>query len=124
MTIGGTLTEGSSREVKQAIKLIDGLEILEMVADLPLALWSYRHDNTGVRHIGPMAEDFFSIFGLGRNNNGIASLDTSGVALAAIQGLNQLLDRKDLEIRGLRENNTELVERIERLEAIVAGLAE
>jgi hypothetical protein len=124
MTIGGTLTEGSSRELKQAVESIDGLEILERVADLPLALWSYRHDNTGVRHLGPMAEDFYSVFGLGRSSKGIASLDTSGVALAAIQGLNQLLDRKDLEIRGLRENNAELAERIERLEVIVAGLTE
>ena len=59
--------------------------------------------------------------GLGHDEKGIASLDTSGVALAAIQGLNQLLG---LEVRELREDNAELVERIEQLEAIVAGLTE
>jgi hypothetical protein len=42
-----------------------------------------------------MAEDFYQAFGLGESETGIATLDTSGVALAAIQGLNEKLTTQD-----------------------------
>jgi hypothetical protein len=34
-----------------------------------------------------MAQDFHSAFGLGRNERGISTLDSAGVALAGIQAL-------------------------------------
>jgi hypothetical protein len=45
------------------------------------------------RHIGPMAQDFYSAFGL--DDKRITTIDEGGVALAAIQGLyrqNQALE--------------------------------
>lgn len=117
MTIAGTLTQGSSREIKTAFAAVDTLEILEAVAELPLSMWSYRHDGGGVRHLGPMAEDFYSSFGLGNTDKGIASLDTGGVALAAIQGLYQLIEEKDRTISSLEA-------RLERLERALEGHAE
>jgi hypothetical protein len=110
MTIAGTLTQGSSKDSKEDFQAIDSREILDRVANLPISNWTYRHDSPNVRHLGPMAEDFHAAFGLGRTEKGITTLDTSGVALAAIQGLVQ--------------ENQELKQRLEKLEAMIVAMAE
>ncbi len=60
----------------------------------------------GHNHIGPMAQDFYAAFGLGDSDKHIAQGDAQGVALAAVQGLNQKLDvevrKRDAEIVSLR----------------------
>ncbi len=51
----------------------------------------------GVRHMGPMAQDFHRAFGLGESRRYIDSVDADGVALAAIKGLaaeNRAQDRQ------------------------------
>ena len=62
---------------------------------------------------GTDGQDFFSAFGLGLGERTIDTIDPDGVALAAIQGVNEKLEdrltEKDAEI-------TELRERLERLE--------
>ena len=51
-----------------------------------------------VRHLGPMAQDFHSAFGLdGKDDKHISVVDEGGVALAAIQGLNEKLKEKDAQ---------------------------
>ena len=101
MTIGGTLTQGSSREIKHNIEKVNDMDILAKVDALDIAKWSYNH-HAGVRHMGPMAEDFYEAFQLGETNKGISSVDTAGVALAAIKALNRKLTTKDQEIEQLR----------------------
>jgi hypothetical protein len=88
LTIDGTLTELSDKNRKMAIEPVDAGEILAKVRAMPLAEWTYKHDaGTGIRHIGPMAQDFYAAFGTGADEKGISSLDSTGVALAAIQAL-------------------------------------
>jgi hypothetical protein len=112
LTIAGTLSQGSSRAIKQDIQEVDSLNVLEALVDMPISMWSYNHD-AGVRHLGPMAEDFHETFGLGRNATTISSIDTGGVALAAIKGLHQQIQERDAKIQLLEE-------RLEKLESIVA----
>jgi uncharacterized coiled-coil protein SlyX len=69
--------------------------VLNKVLALAIKEWSYKDSIDNIRHIGPMAEDFYQAFGLGESETGIATLDTSGVALAAIQGLNEKLTVQD-----------------------------
>jgi len=87
MTIGGVLTENSDKNAKMAIEPVDGQEILAKLATLPVSTWTYTDDTSRARHVGPMAQDFHALFGLGATETGISTLDTSGVALAAIQAL-------------------------------------
>jgi hypothetical protein len=57
------------------------------------------------RHIGPMAQDFYSAFGL--DDKRITTIDEGGVALAAIQGLyrqNQALEWQNKALQ--RENKS------------------
>lgn len=116
MTITGTLTQGSSRTTKAGIRAVDGREVLEKVAALPVATWRYEADARGAEHLGPMAEDFHAAFGLGENDRGISALDTSGVALAAVQGLYDL-------VREQRDEITELRNRLAELEREAAATA-
>ena len=112
-----SVTETSSREAKNGFESVDAVSVLEKVAGLPISKWSYKADSPSVRHLGPMAEDFHAAFGLGKTDKGITSVDTSGVALAAIQGLNQKLTEKDARI-------SELEQRLLELEEMVQALAE
>ncbi len=122
-----SVTETSSREAKREFETVNGLSVLEKVAALPISEWSYRADSPAVRHLGPMAEDFHAAFGLGKTDKGLTSVDTSGVALAAIQGLNQKLVEKDARIAEL-ESRLQGVEEMElrllELEQIVGTLVE
>jgi len=106
LTIDGTLTQSSDKHRKMAIEPVDAREILAKVQAMPVAEWTYKHDaETGIRHIGPMAQDFYAAFGTGADEKGISSLDGTGVALAAIQALSA--------------ENSELRARLEALESQV-----
>ncbi|WP_189799579.1 tail fiber domain-containing protein [Tateyamaria sp. syn59] len=88
LEIKGALTQSSDRNAKTDIVPVDANDILAKVRALPVSAWTYKHEvDEGVRHIGPMAQDFYAAFGTGRDETGISSLDGTGVALAAIQAL-------------------------------------
>lgn len=106
--IEGTLTQSSDRNMKNDFQKINPGEVLQQVMALPITRWTFNHEDAGVFHMGPMAQDFYSTFGLGRNETKIAPLDTSGVALAAIQGLKLELDSRDQRIAELEQRVDEL----------------
>lgn len=108
LTHGGTWTSTSSRAVKEGFEAIDKKEILDKVAYLPVLKWRYTGTDEG-DHIGPMAEDFRQIFGLGHSDQAITMVDADGVALAAIQGLYQM-------VQELRTENQELRALIEAMD--------
>jgi len=116
MTIAGTLTQGSSRDLKTGFASLAPRDALSRVAALPVSLWSYKTEKE-IRHVGPMAEDFHQAFGLGADDKHIAPGDQAGVALLAVQGLNQVVEEKDKEIAGLKS-------RIEALEKLVHTLVQ
>ena len=74
---------------------------------------------TATPHMGPMAQDFHAAFGLGTDDKHIATVDADGVALAAIQGLNQKLTD---ELKQKGTEITELKQRLDALEKIVRNL--
>jgi len=121
LTIAGVLTQGSSRDLKTGFASLDPKEVLARVSALPVSLWSYKSE-TSVRHAGPMAEDFHQAFGLGADDKHIAPADQAGVALLAVQGLNQVVQDKGQEIATLRRENAGLAKRIEALEALLSTL--
>jgi hypothetical protein len=76
----------SDRAAKRDFSTVDGDLVLARLSRLPITEWSYRAE-PGVRHVGPMAQDFKESFGLGGDDRLIHGVDASGVALAAIQAL-------------------------------------
>ncbi len=113
--VNGALTPMSDRNVKRDFAAVDSREVLEQVARLAVQTWAYTNSG-GVRHIGPVAQDFQAAFHLGADDKTIATVDADGVALAAIQGLNQKVEG---EVTALRAENAELKQRLEKLERLV-----
>jgi hypothetical protein len=105
LTVNGTFVSASDRNLKENFAAVNTRAVLEKVSALPIQSWNYRQDSTA-RHVGPMAQDFHAAFALGADDKHIATVDADGVALAAIQGLNQKLteelERRDAENAGLK----------------------
>ena len=95
---GGVWTNASSRTLKTGFAPIDPLELLNKVVSLPLSTWTYKGSEEGT-HLGPMAEDFKETFGLAGDGKAIGTVDADGVALAAIQGLNQKLEAENAALK-------------------------
>ena len=77
----------SDRTAKTNFGSVDPGDMLERVRSLPITTWNYRSDDASVRHIGPMAQDFAAVFGVGSDDRTIHPMDGQGVVLAAMQGL-------------------------------------
>jgi hypothetical protein len=91
----GSWSSLSDREVKAHISPADGSQILTLLTELPISTWNYTGQDPSIQHLGPMAQDFYATFGLGESVRHISGVDADGVALAAIQGLYQLVQEKD-----------------------------
>ena len=112
---GGSWTSLSDRHAKSDIEPVDSRALLEKVAALPVSTWRYNGQNAAIRHIGPMAQDFKAAFQVGETDKGITTIDADGVALAAIQGLNQKVEE---QAAALKAKDAELQALKQRLEAI------
>ena len=99
-------------------------DVLEKVSALPISEWNYKADNEALRHIGPMAQDFYAAFNVGMDDKHISMVDADGVALAAIQGLNDKLEsgkqKAETQMEELKTENAELEARLEKLEHLVS----
>jgi hypothetical protein len=95
---------------------------LDKVAALPISTWSYIADKD-VRHVGPMAQDFYAAFNVGMDDKHISMVDADGVSLAAIQALNQKVEdggqQAEDRMQRLEAENAELKARLEKLERII-----
>jgi hypothetical protein len=111
LTVNGTFVSSSDRNLKENFATVSPREVLDKVTALPISRWNFKGD-AATPHVGPMAQDFRAAFALGADDKHIATVDADGVALAAIQGLNQKLEErlrtKDAEIQELRQAITEL----------------
>jgi hypothetical protein len=116
---GGSWTSVSDRNAKENFEPVDTQAVLEKVVELPLTEWNYKSQDAGIRHMGPMAQDFKAAFGLGESQTGITTVDADGVALAAIQGLNEKLEAKS---RYLKTENAELRAAISELRTEIQRL--
>ncbi len=120
----GTITGSSDRNVKEHFSPVSARDVLEKVSALPISEWNYIADNETLRHIGPMRKTSTLPSTWAWTTRHISMVDADGVALAAIQGLNQKLNEKDLEVQTLRQQNNSLAERLSELEIIVKSIAE
>ncbi|MFB0537257.1 MAG: tail fiber domain-containing protein [Anaerolineae bacterium] len=112
---GGSWSCSSDRTLKENLQLVDGGEVLRRLAGMPIYTWNGKGQDPGVRHMGPMAQDFHAAFGLGEDETHIATIDLDGVALAAIQ-------RLYAQNQELAAKNADLEARADDLEARLAAL--
>ena len=116
LTAGGVWTNASDANLKENFRPVDGAELLEKIEELPVSEWNYKVESDAVTHIGPTAQDFQKVFGVGENDKSISTIDPSGIALAAIKELSK-------QNRELKDQNAKLMKKLEDLAKKVEKLA-
>jgi trimeric autotransporter adhesin len=109
----------SSRATKQNFMMVNGEDLLSTLRKLPVSTWNYISEGQQVRHMGPMAEDFYKAFRLGVGNTSIGVQDLAGVSLAAVKALELRtaeLQQKSAEVDQLRAQVNTLEQRLTALE--------
>ena len=116
------LVQTSDRNAKENFAPIAPSEVLAKVASLPITTWSFKELRDG-RHLGPMAQDFYAAFQLGGSDTTITAVDTEGVALAAIQGLNEKVEsgkrKAEARMEKLEAENAELKDKLNELKKLI-----
>lgn len=111
----------SDRNSKDDIEALDTAAVLDALLQMPVYRWRWKGEDEGNRHIGPMAQDFHAAYGLnGDDDTHLMSVDTNGVALAAIQGLHARLERENAQLRAelaaLAERQQQLLARLDAMD--------
>ncbi|GJL81814.1 MAG: hypothetical protein DHS20C01_14480 [marine bacterium B5-7] len=99
---------GSDRNIKDNFVEVDENSILEKVAALPVEYWNYTDRDVGIRHIGPMAQDFQAAFNVGDSDRYIHMVDANGINLASIKALYKHIQEKDEKIASLEQDLQEI----------------
>ncbi len=119
---GGSWSSVSDRNAKTNFQPVDADDILARLAGIPVTTWNYKSQDNAIRHIGPMAQDFFAAFGIGEDERRITTIDADGVAFAAIQALCRKVKTLEANNAALKIKNAALEVRQETLEARLNAL--
>jgi hypothetical protein len=121
----GTFSCSSSRYIKANFRAVGGEDVLLKLRNLPITTWNYKLEGKNVRHLGPVAQDWWKSFQLGTGETSIGVTDMGGVSLAAAKALElrtrQLQDElkaKDATIAALQKKSADFEARLKRLEAL------
>lgn len=86
---GGSWASVSDKNKKENFITVNADEILNNIEKLEIKSWNYKSQSSCIKHIGPMAQDFYKVFKIGDNNKTIAVIDMDGVTLSGIKTLYQ-----------------------------------
>jgi hypothetical protein len=109
----------SSRTTKENFLQVKGEDVLARLRKVPVSTWNYISEGDQSRHLGPMAEDFYTAFGLGTSDKAIGVQDLAGVSLAAVKALDERtaeLQEKTAEVEQLRARVSTLEQRLAAIE--------
>ena len=109
-------TCASSRTLKENYLAVDGEDVLLRIRAVPVTTWSMIGGDPGVRHMGPVAEDFWNAFGLGLGPTAIGLGDIDGVNFMAVQAL----EARTTELRQTQEMLAQRTARVTELESALA----
>jgi hypothetical protein len=116
LTTSGVWQNNSDRRKKHRLEAVSGEDVLRRLRQLPITRWSYKVDQLPIRHLGPMAQDFYKAFGLGNDSISIGTVDADGVALAGVQALDARTQSQAARLTALAAENQELRTRLDALE--------
>ena len=113
----------SDVRTKHHFRALDGDDVLQRIATMPVSEWSYKEQDGAIRHIGPTAQDFHAAFDLGEDPLRIGTLDADGVALAGVKAveartrhLSERLAALEAKNASLLDDNAAIRDRLARLE--------
>jgi len=130
---GGAWASISDRKLKENITEINKSSLLDKFLSVPVTEWNYItqpvdtmnkyapigiHYDKSPLHIGPMAQDFATVFGYGEYTDKITSSDIDGVMFIAIQALAEKqknVEELTLTVSGFKKQLEEMKVVIEEL---------
>jgi hypothetical protein len=118
---GGSWSCSSDRNLKENFVELDTREVLKRLSGVPILQWNAKGVDPTIKHVGPMAQDFYAAFGLGDSDKVISTIDLDGVALASIQGLYEIAQAQDEQIAAQQEQIAALEARLATLEQAILG---
>ena len=96
---------------------------------LEVSEWSYITQSDNIKHVGPMSQDFYSLFKIGENDSTISMVDIDGINMAVLKQLEKRTAELNIEIdkykvllnnyQKLKEQNDMLQNRILKIEAVL-----
>jgi hypothetical protein len=113
----------SDSNLKENFQPVDVAGVLQRLAGLPLYLWNAKGTDPNVKHLGPTSQDFMAAFALGNSDKMIGMQDADGIALAAIQGLNQRLEEQRQSLDEQQQRIAELEDSVLQLETLRSEIA-
>jgi hypothetical protein len=126
---GGSWASVSDKHKKEHFKKEDGAQILDKLMNMDITSWNYKTQSSTIRHIGPMAQDFYANFKFGESDTTITTVDMDGISLLAIQELakktKELKDKADevellkRKVEQLSKEKIVLEKRIDAIEKLV-----
>jgi trimeric autotransporter adhesin len=105
---GNSWSCSSDRNLKENFTTVNGRDVLNRLSEVPILSWNAKGTDPNVKHLGPMAQDFYHAFNVGEDDTHISTIDLDGVSLAAIQGLYQIAQEKEARIGELEARLTAL----------------
>jgi hypothetical protein len=105
---GGAWASVSDSSKKENFNYENPEFVLQKIANLKILSWNYKSQNRKIRHVGPMAQDFYAAFLVGENNTSICTIDIDGVAMLGIKALEKRTAELSQKIDKLNELRSEL----------------
>ncbi|MCD2426169.1 tail fiber domain-containing protein [Niabella pedocola] len=120
---GNSWSSISDSTKKENYSAANGAAFLSKIKGMKLGSWNYKgQDKQIYRHYGPMAQEFYSLFGndgtgtIG-NDTTIASADIDGVMMIALQALVKQTEILQTEVKQLTKANKKLQQSVAQLAA-------
>lgn len=124
----GSWASVSDVNKKENFKDVSDDEILAKIQELKILSWNYKSQSRRIRHVGPIAQEFYSIFHFGESETAITGVDIDGVILCGIKALdrrnNALLIFKEIDTLKDKANQqqtgyNQLNNRLDKIEAVL-----
>lgn len=116
----------SDKNKKENFEIVDGESFLNKISTMKIESWSYKSQGRKIKHVGPLAQDFYTMFNFGESDSLISVVDINGVTLSGIKALivrtNKLFDTmneiNNVEIKtaALKMEYDDMEERLKKLE--------
>ena len=99
--------------------MVDGADILRRLSAVPVTQWSLKAQDAAIKHVGPMAQDFYAAFGLGEDERHINSADVDGIALVSIQALYHIVTALEQKTTAMDRKAADLDQKTADVEKLV-----
>lgn len=112
----------SDRDAKENFVPVDGRDVLARVVAMPISTWNFKGADPALRALGPTAQDFYAALHLGNDEKSIATSNLASAALAAIQGLHEVVQEKAAAMEAQRREIDLLHRELADLRMRAAGI--